>query len=87
MALFDINFPELIKGLGEFYLLVITSATGSIVALVIKSRYDKFDKKDWIEWIKFVVYTLGVSAIVSVAILLVVWIMAQLGLLIGKITL
>ena len=87
MALFDINFPELIKGLGEFYLLVITSATGSIVALVIKSRYDKFDKKYWTEWIKFVVYTLGVSAIVSVAILLVVWIMAQLGLLIGKITL
>ena len=86
MALFDINFPELIKGLGEFYLLVITSATGSIVALVIKSRYDKFDKKNWIEWIKFIMHTLVVSAIVSIVVLFVVWVMAQFGLLIGKIT-
>jgi len=86
MSLFDINFPELIKGLGEFYLLVITSATGSIVALVIKSRYDKLDKKDLIGWIKFILYTLWVSALVSVGVLLVVWILSNLGLMIGRIT-
>jgi len=89
----NINFLDLLKNVGDFYVVVATSATGAIVALTIYENFTKLQDKTLKgllltkDGILFVLYTIIKSFIISTFIFLIFWILSALRLLPGTLNL